>query len=138
MECNLIPLLESAGVQLVYYGHSHLWNRFQSNSGMHFLESSNVGNSYGAHLGDNPREIPTYSWQNFATTGNPNGLPPIVPNIAPLIANSGQPLPYIASNDITAFSIFNTATGIVSSYRYDTRQPNSAAIKFDQFKLKDN
>ena len=135
---DLIPLLESAGVQLVYYGHSHLWNRFQSNSGMHFLESSNVGNSYGAHLGDNPREIPTYSWQNFATTGNPNGLPPIVPNIAPLIANSGQPLPYIASNEITVFSIFNTATGIINSYRYDTRQPNSAAIKFDQFKLKDN
>lgn len=135
---DLIPLLESAGVQLVYYGHSHLWNRFQSNSGMHFLESSNVGNSYGAHLGDNPREIPAYSPQNFATTGNPNGLPPIVPNIAPLIDDSGQPLPYIASNDITVFSIFNTATGIVSSYRYDTRQPNSAAIKFDQFKLKDN
>lgn len=135
---DLIPLLESAGVQLVYYGHSHLWNRFQSNSGMHFLESSNVGNSYGAHLGDNPREIPTYSPQNFAATGNPNGLPPIVPNIAPLVDDSGQPLPYIASNEITVFSIFNTATGIVSSYRYDTRQPNSAAIKFDQFKLKDN
>ncbi|HEY9771101.1 MAG TPA: fibronectin type III domain-containing protein [Coleofasciculaceae cyanobacterium] len=135
---DLIPLLESAGVQLVYYGHSHLWNRFQSNSGMHFLESSNVGNSYGAHLGDNRREIPTYSPQNFAATGNPHGLPPIVPNIAPLVDDSGQPLPYIASNDITVFSIFNTATGIVSSYRYDTRQPNSAAIKFDQFKLKDN
>ncbi len=135
---DLIPLLESARVQLVYYGHSHLWNRFQSNSGMHFLESSNVGNSYGAHLGDNRREIPTYSPQNFAATGNPNGLPPIVPNIAPLIDDSGQPLPYIASNEITVFSIFNTATGIVSSYRYDTRQPNSAALKFDQFKLKDN
>lgn len=135
---DLIPLLESAGVQLVYYGHSHLWNRFQSDSGMHFLESSNVGNSYGAHVGDNRREIPTYSPQNFAATGNPNGLLPIVPNIAPLVDNSGQPLPYIASNDLTVFSIFDTATGIVSSYRYDTRQPNSAAIKFDQFKLKDN
>ena len=133
---DLVPLLESAGVQLVYYGHSHLWNRFKSDSGMHFLESSNVGNSYGAHLGDNPREIPTYSPQNFAATGNPNGLPPIVPNIAPLTNDSGQPLPYIASNDITVFSIFNTATGTVSSYRYDTRQPNSPVIKFDRFKLK--
>ncbi len=135
---DLIPLLESAGVQLAYYGHSHLWNRFQSDSGMHFLESSNVGNSYGAHVGGNKREIPTYSEQNFAATGNPNGLPPIVPNIAPLLDDSGQPLPYIASNDITVFSIFDTATGIVTSYRYDTRQPNSDAIKFDQFKLKDN
>ena len=132
---DLIPLLESAGVQLVYYGHSHLWNRFKSDSGMHFLESSNVGNSYGAHLGDNPREIPTYSPQNFAATGNPNGLPPIVPNIAPLTDDSGQPLPYIASNDITVFSIFDTATGSVSSYRYNTRQPNSPVVEFDRFKL---
>ena len=135
---DLIPLLESAGVQLVYYGHSHLWNRFQNPSGMHFLESSNVGNSYGAHLGDNKREIPTYSPENFAATGNPNGLEPIVPNIAPLIDRSGKPLPYIASNDITVFSIFNTATGTISSYRYDTRQPNSTVVKFDEFKLKDN
>ena len=134
---DLIPLLESAGVQLVYYGHSHLWNRFQSDSGMHFLESSNVGNSYGAHLGDNKREIPTYSPENYAVTGDPNGFRPIIPNIDPLTDESGQPLPYIASNDITAFSIFETDTGTISSYRYDTRRPNSEAILFDQFKLKD-
>lgn len=132
---DLVPLLESAKVQLVYYGHSHLWNRFQSNTGMHFLESSNVGNSYGAHLGDNKRPIPVYSPQNYAATGNPNGLDPIVPNIAPLVNNQGRPLPYIASNDITVFSIFDTQAGTVNSYRYDTRQPNSAAVKFDEFKL---
>ena len=133
---DLIPLLESAGVQLVYYGHSHLWNRFQSNSGMHFLESSNVGNSYGAHTPQNPRPIPTYSPQNYAAIGNPNGLEPIVPNIAPLTDETGKPQPYIASNDITVFSIFNTATGTISSYRYDTRQPNSKVVKFDEFELK--
>ena len=132
---DLIPLLESAGVQLVYYGHSHLWNRFQSDSGIHFLESSNVGNSYGAHLKDNKREVPTYSPQNYAVTGNPNGLLPIVPNLAPLADESGQPLPYIASNDLTVFSIFDTADGTVSSYYYDTRKPNSDAIEFDRFKL---
>ena len=132
---DLIPLLESAGVQLVYYGHSHLWNRFQSNSGIHFLESSNVGNSYGAHLKDNKREVPTYNPQNYAVTGNPNGLLPIVPNIAPLVDESGRPLPYIASNDLTVFSIFDTADGTVSSYYYDTRKPNSDAIEFDRFKL---
>ncbi|HEY9835378.1 MAG TPA: metallophosphoesterase, partial [Vampirovibrionales bacterium] len=27
---DVVPLLESAGVQLVFYGHSHLWNRFIS------------------------------------------------------------------------------------------------------------
>jgi hypothetical protein len=132
---DLIPLLESAGVQLVYYGHSHLWNRFQSDSGMHFLESSNVGNSYGAHLGDHKRQIPSYSSQNFAAIGDPNGLEPIVPSIAPLTDNAGQPLPYIASNEITVFSILDTATGTVSSYRYDIRQPDAPAIIFDQFKL---
>ncbi|MEO1671369.1 MAG: metallophosphoesterase family protein, partial [Cyanobacteria bacterium J06631_2] len=130
---DLIPLLESAQVQLVYYGHSHLWNRFQSPSGIHFLESSNVGNSYGAHLGDNKREIPTYSPQNYAAVGDPNGLKAIVPNIAPLLDETGQPLPYIASNEITAFSIFDTATGTVSSYRYDTSQPDSPAVEFDRF-----
>ncbi len=133
---DLIPLLESAGVQLVYYGHSHLWNRFQSDSGMHFLESSNVGNSYGAHLEDNKREIPTYSPENYTEIGDPNGLSPIVPNIAPLVNDSGEPLPYIASNDITVFSIFETKTGTVNSYRYDTRTPDEPAILFDQFKLK--
>ena len=135
---DLIPLLEEAGVQLVYYGHSHLWNRFRGASGMHFLESSNVGNSYGAHLGDNKREIPTYSPQNYAALGDPNGLEAIVPNIAPVIDDRGQPLPYIASNEITAFSIFDTATGTVSSYRYDTRKPDSPAILFDRFALEGN
>ena len=132
---DLIPLLESAGVQLVYYGHSHLWNRFESGSGMHFLESSNVGNSYGAHLGDNKRPIPTYSQHNYAEIGDPNGLNPIVPSIAPITDKLDEPLPYIASNDITVFSILETQTGTVSSYRYDTRKPNSSAIKFDEFEL---
>lgn len=50
---DLIPLLENSDTQLVFYGHSHLWNRFVSESGLHFLETSNVGNSYGAHLGEN-------------------------------------------------------------------------------------
>ena len=132
---DLIPLLEAAGVQLVYYGHSHLWNRFQSPSGMHFLESSNVGNSYGAHTADNPRNVPPNDLDNIAV-GNPNGLEPIVPNIYPIEDEKGQPLPYIASNDLTVFSILNTEEGTVSSYRFDTRKPNSKVIKFDEFKLK--
>ena len=135
---DLIPLLEEAGVQLVYYGHSHLWNRFRSASGMHFLESSNVGNSYGAHLGDNKREVPTYSPQNYVALGDPNGLEAIVPNVAPVIGDRDKALPYIASNEITAFSIFDTATGTVSSYRYDTRKPDTPAILFDRFTLRDN
>ena len=102
---------------------------------MNFLESSNVGNSYGAHTSDNPRSIPTYNPQNYIAIGNPNGLEPIVPSIAPLTDQQAKPLPYIASNDITVFSILDTALGTVSSYRYDIRTPEVSAIKFDEFQL---
>lgn len=69
-------------------------------------------------------------------SGDPNGLEPIVPTIAPLLGEDGKPMPYIASNDITVFSIFDTATGTVSSYRFDTRKPDSEVIKFDEFTFK--
>ncbi|WP_026100426.1 purple acid phosphatase family protein [Fortiea contorta] len=133
---DVMPLLEKADVQLVFYGHSHLWNRFVSPRGMHFLETSNVGNSYGAAWGDKKREVPLGYQEDYTALGDPNGLEPIMPAIAPLISENGQPLPYIASNDITVFSIFNTATGIISSYRFDTRKPESEVVKFDEFKLK--
>ncbi|MGB3511299.1 MAG: metallophosphoesterase [Microcoleaceae cyanobacterium] len=133
---DVLPLLETAGVQLVFYGHSHLWNRFMSPSGMQFLETSNVGNSYGAYLGEIKRNVPQNYQEKYAEVGNPNGLEPIVPTIAPLLDENGKPQPYIASNNITAFSIFETETGIVSSYYFDTRKPNSDVVKFDEFQLK--
>ncbi|NEP06816.1 MAG: metallophosphoesterase, partial [Okeania sp. SIO4D6] len=132
---DVLPLLENAGVQLVFYGHSHLWNRFISPSGMHFLETSNVGNSYGAYVGDKKRNIPLDYQEKYAEIGNPNGLEPIIPTIAPLLDEKRKAQPYIASNDITVFSIFETETGKVSSYYFDTRQPNSEVVKFDEFKL---
>ena len=134
---DVIPLLESSGIQLVFYGHSHLWNRFVSPSGMHFLESSNVGNTYGAYTFGNGkrRAIPDDLLGDYAITDNPNGLNAIVPNINPFIDEEGKALLYIASNDITVFSIFDTSTGIISSYRYDTLKPGSEVIKFDEFKL---
>ncbi len=130
---DLLPLLEASGVQLVYYGHCHLWNRFQSPLGVHYLESSNVGNSYGAFLGEKKRPVPEGS--PYASVADPNGLEAIVPNIDPLLDENNQPLPYIASNEITAFSILDTAEGKVSSYRFDTRCPDSGAIEFDRFYL---
>jgi Calcineurin-like phosphoesterase len=145
---DVVPLLTRSGVQLVHYGHSHLWNRFVDPQGMHFLETSNVGNSYGAYLeGGNRRTVPTNesvqkafgkpltSPQDYAATGNPNGLPPIVPTIAPL-TEKGKPMPYIASNDITVFSILETGSGDVTSYYFDTRNATAKVIKFDQFQLK--
>ncbi len=133
---DVVPLLEAAGVQLVFFGHSHLWNRFVSPQGTHFLESSNVGNSYGAYVGECQRQVPPDAQEEYAATGNPNGLDPVVPTLDPLLDATGQPLPYIASNQITVFSILDTATGTVSSYRFDTTEPRSPVIRFDEFTLK--
>lgn len=132
---DVVPLLEAAGVNLVFYGHSHLWNRFLSSKGMHFLETSNVGNSYGAFVGNKKRAVPAEFGLDYTATGNPNGLEPVMPAIAPLKDENGQPVAYIASDDITAFSILDTGAGIVSSYYFDTRKPESDVVKFDEFKL---
>lgn len=133
---DVMPLLETAGVQLVLYGHSHLWNRFVSTSGMHFLETSNVGNSYGAFAGRKRRFVPPGYGEDYSAIGDPNGLEPVMPTIAPLLGKDGLALPYIDSNDITAFSIFDTGSATVSSYYFDTRKPDSEVVKFDEFKLK--
>ncbi|EHC19648.1 metallophosphoesterase [Fischerella thermalis BR2B] len=133
---DVLPLLEAAEVQLVFFGHSHLWNRFCSPSGMHFLETSNVGNSYGAAYGKTKRKnLPPWESQDYVASGDPYGLVPLTPTIAPILDEDGQPMPYIASNDITVFSIFDTGTGTVSSYRFDTRKLDGEVIKFDEFKL---
>jgi hypothetical protein len=132
---DVVPLLEKSGVQLVFYGHSHLWNRFVKPSGINFLESSNVGNSYGAYLDEKKRPVPTAYPSEYVAAGDPNGLDAVIPTIAPLLGENDQPLPYVASNEITVFSILDTGAGTVSSYRFDTRYPQSKVIKFDEFSL---
>jgi hypothetical protein len=131
---DVIPLLEQAGVQLVFYGHSHIWNRFVSTAGMNFLESSNVGNTYGAFAGEQQRAVPNGYRQTYVATGDPNGLTPVIPTLNSS-STAQQAQPYLASNDITAFSILDTGTGMVSSYRFDTRYPKQPASQFDQFTL---
>lgn len=149
---DVVPLLEASGVQLVFYGHSHLWNRFVSPKGTNFLESSNVGNTYGAYIGDKKRPVPslsalsikkdikgknlpTINLSDYVAIGDPNGLKPVIPTLAPLLGQNNQPLPYVATNDITVFSILDTGTGVVSSYRFDTREPDSKVVKFDEFRV---
>jgi len=133
---DVIPLLEKADVQLVLYGHSHLWNRFVSANGMHFLETSNVGNTYGAAIGERRRFVPPSYQEEYVAVGDANGLEPVMPTIAPVLGEDGQPMPYIASNDLTVFSIFDTDAGAVSSYYFDTQKPESEVVKFDEFKLR--
>ncbi|WP_164929004.1 metallophosphoesterase family protein [Gloeobacter violaceus] len=130
---DLQPLLEASGVQLVLFGHCHLWNRFTSGA-THYLETSNVGNTFGAYPPGRPRS-PLPAGDDYQPTGDPNGLEPVIPNLAPLIDPDGKPQAYLASNEITAFSILETATGTVTSYRFDTREPDSPVIAFDAFGL---
>lgn len=132
---DIVPLLENAGVQLVFYGHSHVWNRFVSPKGMHFLESSNVGNTYGAFMGEKRRSVPEGYVETYVAVGDPNGLEPVIPTLNPLLDDAQQPQPYVASNAITAFSILDTETGTVRSYRFDTHRQNGT-ILFDEFPLR--
>jgi len=131
---HLEPLLNTSGAHLLLNGHCHLWNRFQNPAGVHFLETSNVGNTFGAHLADNPRS-PLPAGDDYVPVGDPYGLAPIVPTLAPLSDAEGNPLPYLASNEITAFSILDTGAGTVTSYRYDTRTFGAPALPFDRFAL---
>lgn len=129
---DIVPLLKEGEVDLVYYGHSHLWNRFFDE--IHFLESSMVGNTYGAYARDKKRwRIPPVGYkEDYAASGNPYGGLPIVPGIAP----RGDNDPFIADNNITVFSILDTGTGTVSSYYYDVTKTGSDVVKFDEFPVK--
>ena len=81
------------------------------------------------------RPLPLGFGEEYVPWGDPGGLDPVVPTIAPLTDELEIPQPFIASNDITVFSILNTGTGLVSSYRFDTRTPEQPVIKFDEFSL---
>ncbi|MEB3211082.1 MAG: metallophosphoesterase [Leptolyngbyaceae bacterium] len=133
---DVMPLVEQAGTNLVLYGHSHLWNRFTSESGTHYLETSNVGNTYGAYWKKDRRPIPIGFQEEYVALGDPNGLEPIVPTIDPILDDEGNAQPFIASDTITVFSILDTGSGTVSSYRFDTESPDSPVIKFDEFSLR--
>ncbi|WP_353807694.1 hypothetical protein [Agromyces sp. SYSU T00194] len=118
---DLQPLLEDAGVDLVQNGHSHLWNRFVSDNGTtNWIETSNTGNSYGAYhpLSGRSRPVPPAPWNpaNYWAQGNPGGLEPIVPAVDPYLAADGTPQPFVQSNDLAVFTVFDTATGEVTSY----------------------
>ncbi len=149
---NVEPLLEQYGVDMVFNAHSHLWNRFQTESGMNILETSNNGNTYNAFLDTKSR---TDAWpsvfnggnraalaenwdkDNYVLQGDPYGLSPIAPNLAEL-PNATADEPYLMSNTVTAFSVLDTSTGMVDSYYFDTSDPDSAVVKFDSFPLERN
>ena len=143
---SLMPLVDTPGtpVDLVFNGHSHLWNRFESENGVNFIETSNVGNSYGARhplSDDGPRPTPPAPWEpeNYLAYGSPGGLEPIVPSENPFPAanDPSQPAPYVASNDYSVFTAFDSGTGMVQSWIFDGTDPNSEPMLLDEFSLED-
>jgi hypothetical protein len=139
---DIFPLLEAAGVNLVQQGHSHVWFRMQTDSGMNIIESSNVGNNYGCYLegyrerGNVPRD-PRFNASNYAAFGDPHGLyEPIMPSIfSPQSDDNGNPLPCVNSNDLSIFSVLFTDEGVIRSYVYDMRRPGTEAVLFDEFSI---
>lgn len=133
------PLLSEHGVQLVVNGHTHIWNRFRNAAGVNFLESSNVGSTGGVCMpGHLARDVPGPDEgyvETYVPRGDPGGLEPIVPSVAPTIGADGQPEPFLTSDTVTAFSVLDTVDGVVRSYRFDTTQPDGDAVLFDEFRL---
>lgn len=138
---DLVPLLEEAGVDLVYSGHNHMWNRFTSPAGVHYLEGSNTGNSFGAYTTTSGRRraVPPPPWRREDTRaqGNPGGLAAVVPTVQPRRDEAGRPLPYIADDELVVFQALHTATGTVTSWYVDLRDTSTGPVKFDEFRLQD-
>lgn len=137
---DLAVLLERHDVDLVYNGHSHLWNRFVSSNGKtHYLEASNTGNTYGAFhpLSGRRRHVPPAPWdaEDYTPQGDPGGLTPVVPALAPLKDAQGQPLPYVSQNGLVVFQALETATGTVHSWYVDLHDVDAGAVRFDEFRL---
>jgi hypothetical protein len=134
---DLQPLLEGAGTDLVLNGHSHLWNRFRSESGTNWMETSNTGNTYGAFdsLSNRTRPVPPAPWNadNYLSLGNPGGLEPILPSVRPFENPDGLPLPFVQSNDLCVFTALDTRTRTVTTWVYDVKQPDTEPWIIDEF-----
>ncbi len=135
---SIEPLLISAGVQLVLCGHSHLWNRTRVDK-LIYLETSNVGNAFDARY-DDPGEGKAYP-KSKRPAGDPQNRLPLAPNqFNPMQQWEGyaRPLPFVASNKITVFSLFHSEDGTVKSYAFDTTKPGSEVVLMDEFPLSAN
>ncbi len=85
-----------------------------------------------------PRTTLTWNPADYPVAGDPHGRPMTQPSIFNPMREGGfaaQDVPFIASNVLTAFTIFESATGLVSSYVYDTRDLAAPVRKFDEFRI---
>lgn len=153
---DIEPLLMKHGVNLVQIGHSHLWNRTKVGN-MHYLETSNVGNTMGAYFNDpsgaylhDNRAAKANFWtelnsensrwnpSDYAANGDPHGRKMSLTSVfspMQLLDKAYPPLPFVSSNQLTTFSILDTATSSVKSYVFNTSDPTSEVMLFDEFSL---
>jgi len=156
--------LLDAGVDLVHAGHSHVWSRtfVDRNDGSHrlnYLETSNVGNTFGPTVNFNNRVTwarafypdpatnetrdPSF-WDpaDYPRKGDPHGRPDVAPSrvadgidVMRDIEGGEAGLPFISSNRITVFTVLDSGEGTVRSYAHDTAFPRSRAFEVDCFPL---
>lgn len=155
--------LLDADTHLVISGHSHVWSRTfveaASGSRMHYLESSNVGNTFGPFADtrnrvtwarnfypepDSPLTVDPDFWDpaDYVRVGDPHGRPDVIPtgvargeDFMRMVNGATRDLPYLSSNDFTVFSILDSADGTVRSYAHDVAFPQSPAYEVDCFPL---
>ncbi|MDR7273847.1 metallophosphoesterase family protein [Catenuloplanes atrovinosus] len=131
---DLAPVFSAYYVNLVLNGHSHVWARFRDDAGVNWLETSNVGNTWGAFHKLSGRVRAAPAGPDYVLQGDPGGLEPVVPTVAPLTGPGGAPLPFVSSDEVTVFSVLDSAAGVVRSYRYDTVAGGDVLL-FDEFPL---
>ncbi|GAB7052796.1 metallophosphoesterase family protein [Catenuloplanes indicus] len=131
---DLAPVFSAYYVNLVLNGHSHVWARFRDDAGVNWLETSNVGNTWGAYHELSGRTRIAPDGPDYVLQGDPGGLEPVLPTVAPLTGPGGEPLPFVASDEITVFTLLDSAAGVVRSYRYDTATGGDVVL-FDEFPL---
>ena len=155
--------LLGAGVQLVHTGHSHTWCRSyvdnaRSGHRLNYIETSNVGNTFGPTVNfnnrvtwaqsfypdpatDDTRDPSFWDPTDYPRIGDPQGRPDVVPSRIDEIdvmasIEGGEPgLPFISSNRITVFTILDSGDGTVRSYAHDTSFPRLPAVEVDCFPL---
>lgn len=58
-------------------------------------------------------------------------------NPFPAANDLSQPAPYVASNDYSVFTAFDSGTGMVRSWIFDGTDPDSEPVLLDEFSLAD-
>lgn len=96
-----------------------------------------------AALGNQPRTGLTWNAADYPVAGEVHGRTMAQPSIVNPIRTldrrttswTEQDLPFVASNNLCTFSMLDTAAATVTSWCFDTRDPASAVVRFDELNL---